>query len=92
MEYDGWFMGSKRVSPTAIAPRSPPSPYAAVWGAAAPPGGDGFNDTGRGGLVPSAEPPRAAARGEAKQAFTLDHQHTLNLKYTCPKVGGGWVL
>ncbi|CAM9501869.1 unnamed protein product [Ectocarpus fasciculatus] len=92
MEYDGWFTGSKRVSPTAVAPRSPPSPYAAVWGAAAPPGGNGFNDKGRGGLVPSAEPPRAAARGEAKQSFTLDHQHTLNLKYTCPKVGSGWVL
>ncbi|CAM9227026.1 unnamed protein product [Ectocarpus sp. 4 AP-2014] len=92
MEYDGWFTGSRRISPRALAPRSPPSPYSAVWRAATPPGGDGFIDKRGGGLVPSAEPPRAATRGEANGSFTLDHQHTLNLKYSCPKCNRSFEL
>lgn len=93
MTHDGWFTGSMRVDPTAVARRPPPSPYAALWGAAAPHNGEGFQAEvggvslgrhrgGGGGLVPSP----GSAGGAKQHSFTLDHQHTLELQHTCPKV------
>ena len=97
MTYDGWFTGSKRMDPNTLVLRPRPSPHATLWGAAS--SGEGFHDEdgvfdGRdngdaGRLVTSSVSGAAAAAAavaEGKHSFTLDHQHTLDLKYTCPKV------
>lgn len=101
MEYDGWYIGSERVHPSAITAQVMP-PYAAFWGSAGPAGGSGSSG-GDGGdegiyeevgvsaggdarrLIPLAA---TTAAGDTTPPFTLDHQHTLNLQHTCPQVGG----
>lgn len=94
MAYDGWFMGSKRIHPAAVAVRPRP-PNAVLWG---PTGGGGeevfYDQEGvssparvsgiSGKLVPA--PMSGSASVGEERSFTLDHQHTIDVQYTCPKV------
>ena len=61
MTHDGWFMGSKRAQPGALATRPPPSPYATLWRTAASGGegapGEGERDGRGGGGGGSVSPP-----------------------------------
>lgn len=89
MAYDGWFTGSKRVGPNVVT-LQPSSLHAAMLGAGT---GGGFHDDGvsvaqeggdAGRLVPASVPSKSDG---GRHSFTLDHQHTLDVDYTCPKVG-----
>lgn len=75
MTYDGWFTGSKRAKPAALATRPPPSPYAALWGAAASGGegapGEGEREGGGGGGDGYfSSPGREGGRGDAGHAVS----------------------
>lgn len=61
MTHDGWFTGSRRVQPAALATRPPPSSYGALWGAAASgdEGAQGEGERGReGGVLGESSPGR----------------------------------